>query len=309
VTTLELGKNGSPSGRHRSLKMNGLNADQRQGSAAGKNASGARAGRVVNVFLESAAEPSLFVGIDFSKRHKVTVKNILGFGAQNIGEAAGHAGAEIETERAEDDGDAAGHVLATVLANAFDHGESAAVANGKALPSASGDEKLAGGRAVKDSVAGENVAAAGSGESSRDGDGAAGKSLADVIVGLAGEADGYTFGEKCAEALAGGAMKILADFVITAEAILSAAHEFAAEAGAHAAIGVLYGLNLVLEAESGVEMERFFEGSDVEGGLLLGCDAIGGRDRHDEERVHAGAGAEAVVPAGEIAERTNAELR
>jgi hypothetical protein len=84
VTTLELGENGGPGGLEGALKMNGLNADQRQGSTARKNAGGARAGRVVNVFLEGAAQPILFVGIDFGWSDEIAVEHVLGFSSQYI---------------------------------------------------------------------------------------------------------------------------------------------------------------------------------------------------------------------------------
>ncbi len=260
-------------------------------------------------WCDDAGSGIFFVGIEFGEGDEITMQDIFGFGAQDVSEATGHAGTEIQAERTEDEGDAAGHVLATVLADAFDNGESAAVADGEAFARASGDEKLAGSGAVENSVAGENVAAAGSGKSRRDGDGAAGETFADVIVGFAFEAEGDAFGEKCAEALAGGAVKILADLVVAREAVFAAAHEFAAESGANAAIGILDGLRLVLEPERGVEMEGFLKSADVEGRLLLGRNAIGGRDGNDQERIHSRAGAEAVVPAGEVAEGAHAKLR
>src|SRR5258707_9693186 len=276
--------------------MNGLHADERQRSAAREQARGARTGGEVNVFLEGAAQPIFFVGIEFGEGDEIAVKDVFGFGAQDVSEATGHAGTKIQAERTKDEGDAAGHVFATVLADAFDNGESAAVADGEAFARASGDEKLAGSGAVENSVAGENVAAAGSGKSRRDGDGAAGETFADVIVGFAFEAEGDAFGEKCAEALAGGAVKILADLVVAREAVFSAGHEVAPESRGKAAIGILDGLRLVLEPEGGVEMEGFFEGADVEGRLLLGRNAIGGRDGDDQERIHSRSGAEAGVP-------------
>src|SRR6267154_2457256 len=47
----------------------------------------------------------------------------------------------------------------------------------------------------------------------------------------------------------------------------------------------------------------------MEGRLLLWRDAIRGRNRHNEERIHSGAGTQAIVPADEFAERTDAKLR
>src|SRR4030095_13972881 len=113
------------------------------------------------------------------------MENVLGFGAKDIGQAAGHAGTKIQAEWAEDQDDATGHVFATVLANAFDHGERATIADGKAFAGAARDEKLARRGAVENRVAGEHVAATRSVGASRDGDGAAGQAFANVIVGFA----------------------------------------------------------------------------------------------------------------------------
>src|SRR5260370_42389541 len=58
-----------------------------------------------------------------------------------------------------------------------------------------------------------------------------------------------------------------------------------------------------------MEMKRFFKRPDVEGRLLLRRSSIRGGDRRDEERMHSRAHTEPVVPAGELAERTDAKLR
>jgi hypothetical protein len=122
LTTLELRENGAPGGLDGALKMDRLHAQQGESLAAGEQASGARASGEAHVFLKGATQPSFFVGIEFGKGHEIAVKDVFGFGAKDVRQAAGHAGTEIEAEGAENDGDAAGHVLAAVLADAFDHG-------------------------------------------------------------------------------------------------------------------------------------------------------------------------------------------
>src|SRR5258708_29309767 len=104
-------------------------------------------------------------------------------------------------------------------------------------------------------------------------------------------------------------MEFLADFSIGGVDVFAPANQFSAEASAHTAIGVPNRLGLILEPESCMEMKRFFKRPDVEGRLLLWGNAIRGGDRHDKERIHSRAGTEAVVPAGELAERTDAKLR
>ena len=76
---------------------------------------------------------------------------------EDPGFAPGHAGAEVVAGRTEDGNQAASHVLATVVAHAFDHGEGTGVANGEALACASGGKERAAGRAVKGDVAEDRV--------------------------------------------------------------------------------------------------------------------------------------------------------
>src|SRR5467141_339953 len=107
--------------------MNRLHAHQRQSRPAGEQASRTRACREVNVFLESAPQPALFVGSEFGEGHEIAVKHILGFGTQHISQPAGHARTEIQAEGPEDDGHASGHVLTSMLADTFHYGKRAAV--------------------------------------------------------------------------------------------------------------------------------------------------------------------------------------
>src|SRR5437899_10934125 len=108
------------------------------------------------------------------------MEHVLGFSAQNISKPTGHAGAEIQAERPEDDDDATGHVLATVLADAFDDGERTAIADGETFSGAAGDEELAGRGAIEHGVSGKNVTAPRSCKARSDSDGAAGKPFSDI---------------------------------------------------------------------------------------------------------------------------------
>ena len=56
-------------------------------------------------------------------------------------------------------------------------------------------------------------------------------------------------------------------------------------------------------------MQSVFARGGMQRGRLMRSNATGFGHRNDQQRIHAGAGAEAVVPAGEIAERTGAKLR
>ena len=76
---------------------------------------------------------------------------------EHVGDAAGHAGAEVAAGAAEHDDPPAGHVLAAVVADALDHRDRARVAHAEALADDAADEDLAAGRAVEHDVAGDDV--------------------------------------------------------------------------------------------------------------------------------------------------------
>ena len=79
------------------------------------------------------------------------------FGIEDVGHAAGHAGAEVPTGRTDDHDPPAGHVLAAVVADALDDGVGTRVAHAEPLADHAADEQLAAGGAVGDDVAGDDV--------------------------------------------------------------------------------------------------------------------------------------------------------
>ena len=95
--------------------------------------------------------------------------------------------AKLRPVRPMHDHRAAGHVLAAVIADAFDHGHGAAVADGEPLAGQAVDEHLAGGRAVEQRVADDDVFLGIEGRAGRraDDDPPAGEPLAQVVVGVA----------------------------------------------------------------------------------------------------------------------------
>src|SRR4029079_12791090 len=68
---------------------------------------------------------------------------------EHVGDAARHAGGEVAPGRPDDDDAAAGHVLAAVIADAFDDGAGAAVAHGEPFARDAAYIRFAGGRAVQ----------------------------------------------------------------------------------------------------------------------------------------------------------------
>ena len=165
--------------------MDRLHTKKRESAAAREQTRSARTRGEMRVFLEGAAQPGLLFGVRLGELDEIAVQDVLRFGAQYVSEAAGHARAKIEAEGPENQGDSAGHVFASVLADAFDDRERAAIAHGEAFAGAAGDKKLAGGGPVENGITGKDIAAARSGGAGGDGNRAAGQSLADVIVGFA----------------------------------------------------------------------------------------------------------------------------
>src|SRR5215813_3352196 len=109
----------------------------------------------------------------------------LGFGSHYISKPAGHAGSKIQPYRAKHQHDAAGHVFAAVLSDAFHYGKRTAVAHREAFTGASRDEELPSGGTVQHGIARKHVAATGCSRTCRDRDRAAGEPLANVVIGLA----------------------------------------------------------------------------------------------------------------------------
>src|SRR3546814_6048118 len=76
---------------------------------------------------------------------------------EHEGHAAGHAGAEVRADGAEDHRGAAGHIFAAVRAASLDDDLGARVAHRKALARLARREQRARGRAIKDGVADDAV--------------------------------------------------------------------------------------------------------------------------------------------------------
>ena len=106
---------------------------------------------------------------------------------EDVGDAAAHAGGEVAAGLAQHHDGAAGHVLAAVIADAFDDRKRAAIANGKTLAGTAGNKKPARGSAVKNGVSGEHVTAAGGSGACEYRDSSTGEALTDVVIRFARE--------------------------------------------------------------------------------------------------------------------------
>src|SRR5918993_3613382 len=117
--------------------------------------------------------------------------------------AVGHARTEVVTGRAEDRHQAAGHVLAAMVADSLDDSRCAAIADAEALADTTCGEQTAPGCSVEDGVAGDRLRGLeGSHGGRADGDLAAGHPFPDVVVGLTFEFESHAVDDERAEALA-----------------------------------------------------------------------------------------------------------
>ena len=159
-----------------------LNPDEGQWRAQSQQAGSFRASGQSQMCFEKAPELLLFGLCEFVRLNKFKIKDVVGFATQEISETTSHSRAKVEAGGAKNSSDATGHVFATMLANAFNNGDGAAVAHGEAFSGLARDVQLAGGGAVENRVPYEDIAAFGSVGARADDDCAAGEALADVVV-------------------------------------------------------------------------------------------------------------------------------
>ena len=138
---------------------------------------------------------------------------------------------------------AVGHVLAAVVAHAFNHGGCAGVADGEALAGDAVEEGFAAGCAVEHDVADQDAfLGQEAGGLGRIGDDAsAGESLAQIVVGIAFEFERDAVGNECAKALAGRAAELEVDGAVGQSGGAVAAGDLAAQHRAHGAVHVADG--------------------------------------------------------------------
>src|SRR5947207_13455822 len=102
------------------------------------------------MLAQSSPQPVIFAAGNFVNADEFAMQHIFRFGAENICEATSHARSEIEADWTEHQNDAASHVFAAVLSNAFDDGEIVAVSNCNELAGPAGATGLDRGCAVQD---------------------------------------------------------------------------------------------------------------------------------------------------------------
>ena len=195
----------------------------------------------VGVAFDEEAEFFGFGGFEFfeSNHLRVAAKGEVAFFIEDVSDATAHAGSEVAAGFAKDNDFAAGHVFATVVADAFDDGVDAGVPNREALAGHAADENFTGGGAVKGDVADDDVFVGDEGGAGIgiDDDAAAAEAFTDVVVGIADNFDGNAFRDEGTEALAGTAGEFKMDGVV-GQAVPVAFGDFVAKDGADDAVGV-----------------------------------------------------------------------
>src|SRR5208337_1595352 len=124
---------------------------------------------------------------------------------QDIGDAAGHSRGKVAPRASQHHDQTLGHVLATVVANAFNNRGGAGIAYRKALPGHAVEVRFTAGRAVQAYVADKNILLRGElgGPWWIENQFSARKSFADIVVGLALQRQCYPVRQKRAKALPG----------------------------------------------------------------------------------------------------------
>ena len=158
----------------------------------------------------------------------------------DIGDPPGHAGGEIPPGRTQNHRAPAGHVLAAMIAHAFDDRLGAAVANAETLGRTSPEEGPSAGGAIEGDVADDDVLLGYEGALPGwvDDQPATGQPLADVIVAVAFEFERDSLRQKRSETLSGRAVQLDVDGVVGERGFAPGLDHLVAENRSHRAVGI-----------------------------------------------------------------------
>src|SRR3954471_4476894 len=244
-----------------------------------QNASGVIGTGVFHVLLDHLADAVRFgrFGQLLEANHLlVAARGEISFFIDDISDAAGHAGCKVSPARTEDDDRSASHVFATVIADGFNYGLDAGIADRETFAGHAADVNFAAGGAVESDVTDDDVALGLEGLTFGriNDDFAAGKAFADVIVGVAFKAEGHAVRNERAEALAGRTFKVQLDGVFGQAFGAVFARDFAAENRADNAVDVSdlqvgNDLFFFLERRLGQIEERFYVHRILQAVVLL----------------------------------------
>src|SRR5258708_35988558 len=162
------------------------------------------------MFTQYATQPQLFPHFDWRRADRLLVVSIASNRIpQGVGQTASHSRAEVHSRWSQNHGHTCGHVFATVLTNAFDHGECTAIPDRESFAHPARDVEFATGRTVQQSVTRKHVAPQRGFFPACNRNRTAGQTFADVIVGLADEPEVQSLGEKSAKSLPRTADKLI----------------------------------------------------------------------------------------------------
>ena len=139
---------------------------------------------------------------------------------------------------AEDDGASAGHVFAAVIAAALNDSDSAGISHAESFARDAVNVRFAAGRAVECDVADDDVLARNERRvgGRLDNELAAGETLAEIVVGVAGELDRESLRDERAEGLSAAALRF-DDIGVGREGIAESLRDLGAEDGSEGAVG------------------------------------------------------------------------
>src|SRR5579872_780040 len=161
---------------------------------------------------------------------------------ENVGDAAAHACGKIPSTAAKDEDDTFRHILTAVIADALDYGGCSRVAHSEAFARNSVEESFAAGGAVQSDVADDDVFFRGESRLPRriNNNLAAGKSLADVVVGVAFERERDALRQKCTQALSRRSGEMDADGIVRQTGRAIAAGDLTAQDSADGTVNVAH---------------------------------------------------------------------
>src|SRR5581483_8951982 len=159
---------------------------------------------------------------------------------ENVRDTARHTRGKITTRLPEHDNTATGHVLTSVISDAFNHCPYAAVAHSEALSRHAANVSLTTGGAIESDVANDDVVLGNKSRTRRrvDNNLAARETFADVVVGVAFEFQKHAAGDERAEALSGRTLKTEMDRIFMQSFRTKAARDLTPENGAHDTVSV-----------------------------------------------------------------------
>ena len=201
-------------------------------------------------FVQFLAVAAVVHEVDFNHVHVAEVVEVAVL-VPHIGHATAHSGCKVASCFAENHHTSAGHILAAVVARAFNHGRGSRVAHSETLAHLSVDIQFAACCAIKSGVSGDDVVLCREIAAYRGQYGYAStrQSLGEIVVGLALEFEVYSGYEERSEALSGRTFELHVHCLVGQTGLAVFRGNHTAEHRSCRAVGILYcevEVNLIL---------------------------------------------------------------